>query len=64
MPLSKKLDRTLRPVEDESDNESYYEVTDRSSPSIIDTGDGVDVASSSADDDAGSDDGEAMVRTR
>jgi ribosomal RNA-processing protein 36 len=49
MPLSTKLDRKLRAVEDESDDEEYYEVTDRSSPSVIDTGDGADILSSESE---------------
>ncbi|KAF2731400.1 DUF947-domain-containing protein, partial [Polyplosphaeria fusca] len=46
MPLSSKLDRTLRATEDDSDESSYWEVSDRSSPSIIETGEGPDVMSS------------------
>ncbi|KAF2640529.1 DUF947-domain-containing protein [Massarina eburnea CBS 473.64] len=50
MPLSSKLDRKLRP-EESTDDEEYYEVTDRSSsPSVIDTGaDGVQVFGSDED---------------
>jgi ribosomal RNA-processing protein 36 len=50
MPLSSKLDRKLQALEESTDDEEYYEVTDRStSPSLIDTGgngDGVEVLSS------------------
>ncbi|KAF2463613.1 DUF947-domain-containing protein [Lindgomyces ingoldianus] len=51
MPLSKKLDRTLRAEEDDSDDEEYYEVTDRSSPSVIDTGEGGEIASTDSEDE-------------
>lgn len=52
MPLSTKLDRKLRPEEESSDGEDYYEVTDRSSSeSFIETGEGGDVISSG--DEAG-----------
>lgn len=53
MPLSTKLEKKLRPVEDDSDDLSYYEVSDRSSPSIIDTGDadGAEVLTGSEDED-------------
>ncbi|OAL44791.1 DUF947-domain-containing protein [Pyrenochaeta sp. DS3sAY3a] len=52
MPLSAKLDRKLRPEEESSDGEDYYEVTDRSSSeSFIETGEGGDVISSG--DEAG-----------
>jgi hypothetical protein len=50
MPLSNKLDRKLRAAEDSSDDEEYYEVTDRSSPSVIDTGEGADILSDSEDE--------------
>jgi ribosomal RNA-processing protein 36 len=61
MPLSTKLDRKLRAVEDDSDNEEYYEVTDRSSPSVIDTGEGADILSSESEgEDAGEDDEEEV----
>lgn len=50
MPLSTKLDQKLR-AEDSSDGESYYEVSDRSSPSIIETGEGADILSESEDDE-------------
>ncbi|ORY17911.1 hypothetical protein BCR34DRAFT_376647 [Clohesyomyces aquaticus] len=58
MPLSKKLDRMLRPAEGDSDDEEYYEVTDRSSPSVIETGEGGHIASDSEDseDDAAGED--------
>ncbi|KAF2243418.1 DUF947-domain-containing protein [Trematosphaeria pertusa] len=46
MPLSTKLDRKLRAAEESSDDEEYYEVTDRSSPSVIETGEGADIVSS------------------
>lgn len=58
MPLSTKLDRKLRPEEESSDGEDYYEVTDRSSSaSFIETGEGGDVISSGDDaDDASEND--------
>ena len=62
MPLSTKLDRKLRAVEESSDGEEYYEVTDRSSSaSLIETGEGGDVISSEDEADAGFED-EEMVR--
>lgn len=65
MPLSTKLDRKLRAVEDDSDSEDYYEVTDRSSPSIIDTGEGADIMSSESDgEDAGQGDEEVWLLSR
>ena len=51
MPLEKKLSRTLRAADEDTDSEEYYEVTDRSSPSVIDTGDGADIINSSSDDE-------------
>jgi ribosomal RNA-processing protein 36 len=51
MPLSKKLDRKLQAVEVESDGEEYYEVSDRSSPSIIDTGEGADIIGSESEEE-------------
>lgn len=63
MPLSTKLDRKLRAAEEDTDDEEYYEVTDRSSPSIIDTGDGAEIMSSESDDDEdGLDNGDESVR--
>lgn len=53
MPLSTKLDRKLQAADDSSDGESYYEVSDRSSESFLETGEGGDIASSG--DDQGSD---------
>ena len=53
MPLSTKLDRNLRAAES-SDNESYYEVSDRSSPSIVDGNENDELVDSSSDE--GSDD--------
>lgn len=54
MPLSSKLDRKMRALEESTDDEEYYEVTDRStSPSVIETGgDGADVLSSDAEEAA------------
>ncbi|KAF2443864.1 DUF947-domain-containing protein [Karstenula rhodostoma CBS 690.94] len=57
MPLSSKLDRKLRAAEETSDDEEYYEVTDRSSsPSIIETGEGGELLDSE-DEDEGDEDG-------
>ncbi|KAF2280384.1 DUF947-domain-containing protein [Westerdykella ornata] len=53
MPLSSKLERRIQAGEDYSDDEEYYEVTDRSSPSIIDTGEGADILSSDSEDEEG-----------
>jgi hypothetical protein len=67
MPLSSKLDRKLRAVEESSDGEDYYEVTDRSSSeSIIETGAGGGEVISSGDEDEGQHDSqdEAMVSYR
>ncbi|KAF2182821.1 DUF947-domain-containing protein [Zopfia rhizophila CBS 207.26] len=50
MPLSKKLDRSLRAVEEDSEDEEYYMVTDRSSPSVIDTREGGEIVSSDPED--------------
>ena len=60
MPLSAKLDRKLRAEEEDTDGEDYYEVSDRSSPSVIDTGDGADILSSSGDEGHGVDDEEEV----
>ncbi|KAF2025303.1 DUF947-domain-containing protein [Setomelanomma holmii] len=60
MPLSSKLDRKLRAAELSSDDEEYYEVTDRSSSeSILETGAGGQIISSGDEDekDQGSEDG-------
>ncbi|KAH7117643.1 hypothetical protein B0J11DRAFT_552437 [Dendryphion nanum] len=49
MPLSTKLERKLRAAEeedDESDDLSYYEVSDRSSPSIVETGEDAEIVDS------------------
>lgn len=44
MPLTSKLDRKLRAAGESSDDDEYYEVTDRSSsPSLIDTGAGGEI---------------------
>lgn len=51
MPLATKLDRSIRPAEDSSDGESYYEVSDRSSESVIDTAGDGDILSSEDDQD-------------
>lgn len=60
MPLSNKLNRKLRPVEESSDGEEFYEVTDRSSSeSILETGAGGEVISSENEEDGSED--EAMV---
>ncbi|KAF2711104.1 DUF947-domain-containing protein [Pleomassaria siparia CBS 279.74] len=53
MPLEKKLNRTLRAAEEDTDSEDYYEVTDRSSPSVIDTGEGADIISSESEEEDG-----------
>lgn len=63
MPLSSKLDRTLRAVDDSSDGEDYYEVTDRSSSaSVIETGAGGDVVSSEDGEDIDNDNGDDEAR--
>jgi len=62
MPLADKLDRKLRPADDSSDGEDYYEVTDRSSSeSILETGVGGQVMSSGDDDEGEDDEDEAVV---
>jgi ribosomal RNA-processing protein 36 len=62
MPLSTKLNSKLRAAEDDSDGESYYEVSDRSSPSVVDTGEGAEVLSSPSDEEVGgSEDEEELV---
>ncbi|KAF1961547.1 DUF947-domain-containing protein [Byssothecium circinans] len=54
MPLSSKLDRKLRALDESSDDEEYYEVTDRStSPSVIDTGADVAAVLSSGEEEDG-----------
>ncbi|KAF2268945.1 DUF947-domain-containing protein [Lojkania enalia] len=58
MPLSKKLERKLRATEDDSDASSYWEVSDRSSPSIVDTGEGPDIRDTDSSDREGPDDEE------
>ncbi|KAF2118812.1 hypothetical protein BDV96DRAFT_362657 [Lophiotrema nucula] len=50
MPLSTKLGRKLQATEDDSDDSSNWEVSDRSSPSIIDTGEGADIVSSAEEE--------------
>jgi len=56
MPLSSKLDRKLRAAEESSDDEEYYEVTDRSSsPSIIETGEGGELLDSDEGDEGDED---------
>lgn len=60
MPLSTKLDFKLRAEEDDSDDSEYYEVTDRSSPSIIDTGDGADIIGSNSEEEAEDENGSAQ----
>ena len=55
MPLSTKLERKLGAVDESSDGEDYYHVTDRSSSeSLIETGEGGNVISS--DEEEGHDD--------
>lgn len=57
MVLANKLDRNLRAVEESSDGEDYYEVTDRSSSaSVIEADEGGNVISSGGEEDAGSED--------
>ncbi|KAL1601621.1 rRNA biogenesis protein rrp36 [Paraconiothyrium brasiliense] len=57
MPLSSKLDRKLRAAEESTDDEEYYEVTDRSSsPSIIETGEGGELLDSEEEDEGDEDD--------
>ncbi|CAI6329215.1 unnamed protein product [Periconia digitata] len=60
MPLSSKLDRKMRAYEESTDDEEYYEITDRStSPSVIETGgDGMEVLSSEEEDEDAEDSGE------
>lgn len=65
MPLTTKLDRNLRAAEVDSDDESYYEITDRSSPSIIETGDGAEIVGSDSEEagaDTGSNNEHDLVR--
>lgn len=52
MPLSTKLNRKLRAEEEDTDGEEFYEVSDRSSPSVIDTGEGADIISSEDEQNA------------
>jgi hypothetical protein len=61
MPLSTKLDRKLRATQDDTDEESYYEQTDESSPSVIDTGEGGDILSSESEGAEGLDDEAELV---
>lgn len=61
MPLSSKLDRMLRAAEESSDDDEYYEVTDGSSPSIIDTGAEIELRSSEEAGDDNLSEGEGMV---
>lgn len=65
MPLSSKLDRKLRAAEESSDDEEYYEVTDRSSsPSVIETGEGgALLGSDEHEQDQDESEGGEMVRT-
>jgi ribosomal RNA-processing protein 36 len=57
MPLSSKLDRKLRAVEESSDEDEYYEVTDRSSSaSVIEYGDAEEIPSSDEEGDNAEDD--------
>jgi ribosomal RNA-processing protein 36 len=58
MPLSTKLNRKLRAEEEDTDGEEFYEVSDRSSPSVIDTGEGADIISSEEDQDGEEDEGD------
>ncbi|KAJ4289791.1 rRNA biogenesis protein rrp36 [Kalmusia sp. IMI 367209] len=52
MPLASKLDRQLRAAEESSDDEEYYEVTDRSSsPSVIETGEAGELLDSEEEDE-------------
>ena len=61
MPLTTKLDRKLHAAEESSDDLSYYEVSDRSSPSIIDTGEGDPIEDLESDDDNEDNDDEQEV---
>ena len=57
MPLSSKLDRKLHAVEESSDDEEYYEVTDRSSSaSVMEFGDAEEIPSSEEEADGSEDD--------
>ncbi|KAF1938847.1 DUF947-domain-containing protein [Clathrospora elynae] len=61
MPLATKLNRKLQAVEDSSDGEEYYEVTDRSSSaSVIEADDGGNIISSGDEQDEESDDDEMV----
>ncbi|KAH9882745.1 rRNA biogenesis protein rrp36 [Plenodomus biglobosus] len=59
MPLSAKLERKLQAVHDSSDDEEYYEVSDRSSESFLETGEGGEVMTSDDEEGAGSGHGES-----
>ena len=56
MPLTTKLNRKLQAVDESSDDLSYYEVSDRSSPSIVETGEGDPIDDSESDEEEGDDD--------
>ncbi|CBX93624.1 hypothetical protein LEMA_P032980.1 [Plenodomus lingam JN3] len=58
MPLSTQLDRKLQAAIDSSDDEEYYEVSDRSSESFLETGEGGEVMSSDTGEGASSEMGE------
>lgn len=63
MVLANKLDRNLRAVEESSDGEDYYEVTDRSSSaSVIEADEGGNVISSGGEEDAGSEDRVSIIQ--
>ncbi|GME27815.1 rrna processing protein [Neofusicoccum parvum] len=58
MVLSRNLDRSLRARDDDSDSEPYPDELEGSSPSVLATGDGGEIASSGAE--SGSDQDEVM----
>ena len=62
MSLSKKLNRPLRAAEEDSDDDEYADLLEGSSPSVLATGDGGEIASSEEEDD-GEDSGQDEVRT-
>ena len=61
-PLATKLDRKLQAVDESSDDLSYYEVSDRSSPSIVETGEGDPIEDSESDEDEEHDHDEQEVQ--
>jgi ribosomal RNA-processing protein 36 len=50
MSLSKKLNRPIRAVEEESDDDEFQDILEGSSPSVLATGDGGDISMSEEDE--------------